>query len=185
MMIEAYKHYDGQALGSEKVGESSGEGGEKIGDIQAPPKTYHKNAYAPKPNPLRNKLDTTPDPPIFPHPTDDFQKPIKFKSTLGNVFFGKEGEKSSEEKPVEKPCGEKPNEQPHPKPKPISIKFHCGYCGRDGHKGEFCFKKRREEKMAKEWANKDRYNPSHGVPESRMPLPRGKAIVRTIPAWGE
>jgi hypothetical protein len=37
----------------------------------------------------------------------------------------------------------------------------------------------------KEWANKDRYNPSHGVPKSRMPLPRGKAIVRTVPAWGE
>jgi hypothetical protein len=185
MMIEAYKRYDGQALGSEKVGESSGEGGEKIGDIQARPKTYHKNAYVPKPNPLRIKLDTTPDPPIFPHPTDDFQKPIKFKSTLGNVFFGKESEKSSEEKPVEKPSGEKPNEQPHSKPKPKSIKFHCGYCGRDGHKSESCFKKRREEKMAKEWANKDKYNPSHGLPESRMPLPRGKAIVRTIPSWGE
>jgi hypothetical protein len=39
MMIEPYKHYDGQALGSEKVGESSDEGGEKIGDIQTPPKT--------------------------------------------------------------------------------------------------------------------------------------------------
>jgi hypothetical protein len=185
MMIEAYKRYDRQALGSEKVGESSGEGGEKIGDIQAPPKTYHKNAYVPEPNRLRNKLDTTPDPPIFPDPTDDFQKPINFKSTLGNVFFGKESEKSSEEKPVEKPSGEQPNEPPHPKPKPKSIKFHCGYYGRDGHKGEFCFKKRSEEEMTKEWANKDRYNPSQGVPESRMPLPRGKAIVRTILAWGE
>jgi hypothetical protein len=47
MMIEAYKRYDGKALGSEKVGECSGEGGEKIGDILAPPKTFHKNAYAP------------------------------------------------------------------------------------------------------------------------------------------
>jgi hypothetical protein len=84
-------------LGLEKVGESSGEGRQKIGDIQAPPKTYHKNAYAPKPNPLRNKLDTNLDPPIFPHSTNDFQKPIKFKSNLGNVFFGKESEKPSEE----------------------------------------------------------------------------------------
>jgi hypothetical protein len=83
MMIEAYKRYDGQALGSKKIGECGGEGGEKIGDIQSPQKTYHKNVYVPKPNPLRNKLDTTSDPPIFPHPTDDFQKPIKFKSTLG------------------------------------------------------------------------------------------------------
>jgi hypothetical protein len=63
MMMETYKRYDGQALGSEKVGECCGEGGEKIGDIQAPPKTFHKNEYAPKPNPLRNKLDTNPDPP--------------------------------------------------------------------------------------------------------------------------
>jgi hypothetical protein len=72
MMIEAYKRYDEQALGSEKIGECSGEGEEKIGDIQAPPKTYHKNSYIPKPNPLRNKLDTIPYPPIFPNPTDDF-----------------------------------------------------------------------------------------------------------------
>jgi hypothetical protein len=74
MMIEAYKCYDGQALGSDKIGEYSGEGGEKISDIQAPPKTFHKNAYAPKPNPLRNKLDPTPGPPIFPHPTNDIPK---------------------------------------------------------------------------------------------------------------
>jgi hypothetical protein len=65
--------------------------------------------------------------------------PIKLMSTLGNVFFGKESEKLSEEKPVEKPSGEKPNEQPHPKPKPKPIRFHCGYCGRDVHKDEFCF----------------------------------------------
>jgi hypothetical protein len=39
--------------------------------------------------------------------------------------------------------------------------------------------------MAEEWANKDRYNPSHGVPKPRMPLPRGKAVVRSVPAWGD
>jgi hypothetical protein len=50
MLMETYKCQYGQALGSEKVGESSGEGGEKIGVILAPPKTYHKNAYAHKPN---------------------------------------------------------------------------------------------------------------------------------------
>jgi hypothetical protein len=52
MMMETYKRQDGKALGSEKVGEASGEGGEKIGDILAPPKTYHMNAFASKPNPL-------------------------------------------------------------------------------------------------------------------------------------
>jgi hypothetical protein len=72
MMIEAYTHYDGQALGSDKVGEGSGENEGKIGDIPEPPKTYHKNAYAPKPNPLRNRLDTTPAPPVFPPQTDNF-----------------------------------------------------------------------------------------------------------------
>jgi hypothetical protein len=52
MMMETYKRQDGIALGSEKVGEASGEGGENIGDILGPPKTYHKNTFAPKPNPL-------------------------------------------------------------------------------------------------------------------------------------
>jgi hypothetical protein len=148
-------------------------------------KPNHKNIYVPKPNPLLNKLDTNPDPPIFPHSTSDFQKPIKFISTSGKVFFGKKSEKTSEEKSVEQPSGEKPSEQPHSKPKPKHIKFHCGYCRKDGHKDEFCFKRKREERMAKEWANKDRYHPSHGVPKPRMPLPRGKAVVRSVPTWGD
>jgi hypothetical protein len=87
---------------------------------------------------------------VFPPQTDDFQKPIKFMRTLGKVFIGKESENPSEEKPVEKSSGEKPNEQLYPNPKPQLIKLHCGYCGRDGHKVEFCFKRRREERMAKE-----------------------------------
>jgi hypothetical protein len=66
------------------------------------------------------------------------------------VFFEKEGEKTSEENLVEKPSGDKPSEHPHPKPKPKPMWFHCDYCGRDGHKGEFCFKKKHEEIMAKE-----------------------------------
>jgi hypothetical protein len=114
-----------------------------------------------------------------------FQKPIKFVSTLGIVFFGKESEKASEEKPVEKPSGDKPSEQPQPKPKPKLVMFHCGYCGRDGHKDELCFKRKREERMAKEWANKDKYHPSNGVLEPRVQMPRAKASVRTDPAWGE
>jgi hypothetical protein len=99
------------------------------------------------------------------------------------VFFGKESEKASEEKPVEKPSGEKPIEQPYPKPKPKHVRFHCGYCGRDGHKDEFFFKRKREERMAKEWANKDKYHPPNGVLEPRMQLPKAKTRVRTVPAW--
>jgi hypothetical protein len=47
------------------------------------------------------------------------------------------------EKPGEKPCGkpsEKPREEPHPKPKPRPIRFHYEFCGKDGHKREFCYK---------------------------------------------
>jgi hypothetical protein len=190
MMIETYKRYDVQALGSEKIGESSGEGGEKIGDIQVPPKTYHKSTYVPKPNPLRHNLDTTQ---ILPYSLTPQMISKSLSSSgapwgmcsLGNVLFGKEREKLSEEKPVEKPSGEKPNEQPHPKPKPKPIRFHYGYCGRDGHKGEFCFKRKREKRMAKECANKDTYHPTNGVLEPRVQMPRAKVIVRTVPAWGE
>jgi hypothetical protein len=112
-------------------------------------------------------------------------------STLGKVFFGKEseeeksGEKPNDEKPVEKLSGEKPREQPQSKPKPKLVRFHCGHCGRDGHKDEFCFKRKREESMAKEWANKDKYHPSNGVLEPRVQMPRAKVSVRTVPAWGE
>jgi hypothetical protein len=39
--------------------------------------------------------------------------------------------------------------------------------------------------MAKEWANKDKYHPSNGVLESRVQMPRAKASVRIVLAWGE
>jgi hypothetical protein len=175
IMIQTIKRQNGEGLGANKVGEGSEE------NLPEPPKTHHKNNFPPKPNHLRNRLDTTPAPPVFPPQTNDFQKPIKFVSTSGKVFFGKESEKASEEKPVEKPSGEKPNEQP--KPKPMLVRFHCGSCGKVGHKDEFYFKRKCEERMSKEWANKDRYNPSHGVPKPRMPLPRGKAVVRSVSAW--
>jgi hypothetical protein len=144
IMIETFKRQDGEGLGANKVGEGSGE------NIPEPPKTHHKNDFPPKPNHLRNRLDTTLAPPVFPPQTNDFQKLIKFVSTSGKVHFGKESEKASEGKPVEKSSGEKPSELPQSKPKPKLVRFHCGYCGRDGHKDEFCFKRKREERMANE-----------------------------------
>jgi hypothetical protein len=39
--------------------------------------------------------------------------------------------------------------------------------------------------MTKEWANKDKYHPSDGVLEPRVQMPRAKASVRTVRAWGE
>jgi hypothetical protein len=187
-MIKTYKHQDGEGLGANKVGEGRCE------NIPESPKIHHKNAFVPKPNHLMNRLDTTPVPPVFPPQTNDFQNPIEFMSTLGKVFFGKESEKASEEKPVEKPSeekpvekpsGEKPSEQPQPKPKTKLVKFHCDYCGRDGHKGEFCFKRKREERVAKEWANKDKYHPSNGLLETRVQMPSAMASVRTFLTWGE
>jgi hypothetical protein len=152
IMIETFKRQDGEALGAKKVGERSGES-----DIPEPPKTHHKNAFVPKPNHLRNRLDTTPAPPMFPPQTNNFQEPIKFKSVLGNEFSGKKGEKPSEEKPSEeKPSEEKLEPKENPKPKPKLKPFHCEHCGRDGHLYEFCFRRKREERLARELANKDR-----------------------------
>jgi hypothetical protein len=39
--------------------------------------------------------------------------------------------------------------------------------------------------MAKEWTNKDKYRASNGVPEPRMQMPGAKAIVRSVPTWGD
>jgi hypothetical protein len=179
IMIKSFKRQDGEGLVANKVGEGSGE------NIPEPPKAHHKNDFPPKPNHLRNQLDTTPAPPVFPPQTNDLQKPIKFVSTSEKVFFGKESEKASEGKPVEKSSGEKPSEQTQPKTKPKLVRFHCGYCGRYGHKDEFCFKRKREERMAMEWANKDKYHPSDGVLEPHVQMPRAKASVRKVWAWGE
>jgi hypothetical protein len=53
IMIKTYKRQNGESLGANKVVEGSGES-----HIPKPPKTHHKNAFVPKPNHLRNRLDT-------------------------------------------------------------------------------------------------------------------------------
>jgi hypothetical protein len=100
---------------------------------------------------------------------------MKFKSELGNELFGKKGEKPSEEKP----CEDKPEPKENPKPKTKPKPFHCEHCGRDGHLAEFCFRRKREERLDRDLANKDRYRPSRGVPEPRLVM-RGQGMVRTI-----
>jgi hypothetical protein len=47
------------------------------------------------------------------------------------------------------------------------------------HLAEFCFRRKCEERLARELANKDRYRPSRGVPEPRL-VPRGEGMVRII-----
>jgi hypothetical protein len=156
VLIASYKCFDGWALGSNKFGESSGEREGKFGNVSVPSQPTPKDKFASKPNQLLKPRE-------------------------------KPSEKASE-KPSEKPsvkASEKPCEEPHPKPKPRSIRFHYEFCGKDGHKRQFCYKRRREARMDKQWANKDRNHPSHGVPEPCMPLPKGKGFVRNVPAWEE
>jgi hypothetical protein len=85
IMIETYKHRDGEALGPKKADEGSGES-----DIPESPKTHHKNAFVPKPNHLGNRLDTTPAPPLFPPQTDNFQKnPSSSRVSWGMSSLGR------------------------------------------------------------------------------------------------
>jgi hypothetical protein len=43
----------------------------------------------------------------------------------------------------------------------------------------FFFRRKHEERLAREMANKDKYRPSRGVPERRL-VPRGEGMARTI-----
>jgi hypothetical protein len=78
-----------------------------------------------------------------------------------------------------KPSEEKPEPKENPKPKRKLKPFHCENCGRDGHLAEFCFRRKREERLARELANKDRYHPSRGVPRPRLVM-RGEGMMHTI-----
>jgi hypothetical protein len=91
------------------------------------------------------------------------------------MILWEKGEKPSEEKLSE----EKPEPKENPKPKPKPKPFHCEHCGRDGHLAEFRFRRKCEERLARELANEDRYRPSRGVSEPRL-VPRGEGMVRTI-----
>jgi hypothetical protein len=75
----------------------------KLERFQSHHKTTHKKKFEPKPNHLKDKLDTTPDPPVFPPQTNNFEKTVRFVNPKRDVV----GEKK----------GEKPSEQPQPKPK--------------------------------------------------------------------
>jgi hypothetical protein len=52
MMIASCKHFDGWALGSDKVGKSSGEREGKFGNVPIPPQSTPKVKFASKPNQL-------------------------------------------------------------------------------------------------------------------------------------
>jgi hypothetical protein len=176
IMIEEFKRADGRDLGFEKLGEKVGENSgeslyekcvestpefEVIEDIQVPLPKAPKNSFTPKPNHLCSKLDTTQDPPKFPPKANDFQKLVKFVSEKGV----------------------KPREKPESKPKPIP--FRCEYCGKERHLAKFCYKRKRDERLAREQANQDSYRQSHGIPEPRVPLPRGVGSVKNVGRVGD
>jgi hypothetical protein len=89
MMIKTYKRQDGQGLGANKVGESSGEREGKFGNVSVPPQPIPKDKFASKPNQL-----------------------LKSRENPSEKASEKPSDKPSG-KPSEKLC-----EEPHPKPKP-------------------------------------------------------------------
>jgi hypothetical protein len=95
IIIETYKRQDGEELEANKVGEGSGANEGKIGDIPEPPKTHHKNAFVPKLNHLRNRLDTTQLHPCFLHKPTTSRNPSSSRVSWGMSSFGKKGEKPS------------------------------------------------------------------------------------------
>lgn len=168
MLIAEFKRADGCGLGSEKVGECSGERDREntsTTEIPAPPSTP-KNIFVPKPNHLLSKLDTTPDPPKFPPKTNNFQKRVTFVKSVS--------------KPSEEPT-ERPPPKGTTKPKPH---FHCEHCGRDGHLEEFCWRKRREVRREREMMNEDRYHSFHSVPSPHSPQFERESFVRPVPWSG-
>jgi hypothetical protein len=104
--------------------------------------------------------------------------PVPPHTTPKNQFAPKPNQTHKpREKPSEKPSvqGNKHEKKPQPTPKAKPVYFHCDHCGREGHKREFCFRRRTEDRLAREMANKDRYHPSRGVPGPRG-VPRSEGL---------
>jgi hypothetical protein len=182
MMMETYKRYDGQALGSKKVGGCSGEGKKRLVISKLHKKTFHKNAYAPKPKPLRNKFDTNPDPPLFPHTTNDFQKSPSSSSNMGMCSLGKRVRSLVTRNQLRSRVERNQVSSPVPSLNLRSCGFIVTIVGKMVTRANFasrrsvsrCLGPKCEETMAKEWANKDKYNPSNGVLEPCVQMPRAK-----------
>jgi hypothetical protein len=85
MMVAAFKRFDGQALGSNKVGECSGEREGKFGKTPVPPHTTPKNQFSTKPNQTHKPREKPSEKPSvqgnkhekIPQPTPKV-KPVRF-----------------------------------------------------------------------------------------------------------
>ena len=104
----------------------------KDGVFQEPPKKPPvKPVWTPKPKDLKNSLDSLPG--------TSKAKP-------------KAGPKATKPKPP--PQAPKPQ----PKPKRWPETFVCDYCHRQGHLEEFCFRRKRAERLERSWRNKDQFH---------------------------
>lgn len=85
--------------------------------IEEPPKAPpQKQVWIPKPNHLRNPLDTLPD-----IPEDSLPK-------------------------AKQPARVNHPHQKESKPPKREVRYHCEYCERDGHLIEYCFRRKRDER---------------------------------------
>ena len=115
----------------------------KDGVFNEPPKAPPKGqVWIPKPNELRNPLDTMPP----SAPTKDEPKQLP---------------KNQQQPP-------RPQRVPQPRAPQHdhqrSERYHCEFCHRDGHLVEFCFRRRRVERHEREFAQWGWYNSVHEPP---------------------
>jgi hypothetical protein len=93
-----------------------------------------KQVWIPKPNYLKNPLDTLPN--ISENPLPKAKKPPRVYHTHKRV-----------------------SQQPPKR----EVRYHCDYCHRDGHLAEFCFRRKRDERREYELNNQNIYRLPHGV----------------------
>jgi hypothetical protein len=162
-MIEEFKRADGRGLGFEKLGEKVGENsGESVYEkcVESIPE-FEVIGDIQVPLPKAPKNSFKPKPNHLCNKLDTTQDPPKFPPKVNDF-----------QKPVKfvSEKGVKPREKPESKPKPIS--FRCEYCGKE--------RPLADESLAREQANQDRYRQSRGIPEPRLPIPRGVGSVKNV-----
>jgi hypothetical protein len=103
--------------------------------FKEPPRASpQKQVWVPKPNHLRNPLDT------LPNISEDLLPKSKKSSRVTHTH-------------------KKVSQQPPKR----EVRYHCDYCHRNGHLVEFCFRRKRDERREYKLNNRNMYRPPHGV----------------------
>src|SRR5579859_81565 len=128
----------------------------KDGVVQETPKAPpSKQVWVPKPNHLRNPLDTLPS--ISEDPLPRARAPPRVTSVPRREYQ---------------------------EPSRREVRYHCEYCQRDGHLAEFCFRRKRDERREFEWNNRDRYHSSQvgfDVPPTQRCFDRPRGVRPQVP----